>query len=439
MRAVGVRGGAWLGGVNAWGDVFVDGQERLRWFVAADDRWYRPSRETTVRQREISGVPVVETRIKVPGGDAVQRVYGVADLGGAIVVEIYNDSTLPFAVAFDRGDIATMREPSPTGVQGIDLPTGSVVFPVGHHATMRAAILISDREQKISAQELESLPSFEQVERGWLAALHVASRVDVPEASWSNILTTQRCKLLLAGGGGGAIAGIGWGGGAIAGIGSGDDSGDDFVDLILDRAERVKLGDRPGEWVDEVARAAEQVLQRCAKRGSTSWLDERAILSAGMLLHRAGEVRGQQDVERAWSRLLGSRVAETASARVDGEINSVGREAVEKYSGVRQIAWVESQLVAQRHDGVIEICPRGIVAGWLGANFECHRLVASTEHLISFAVRWHGEKPALLWEVEGPAGACVAASAIDREFFSSEMRGETLLAGFTAEQSALVK
>ena len=158
-----------------------------------------------------------------------------------------------------------------------------------------------------------------------------------------------------------------------------------------------------------------------------------------MLLHRAGEVRGQQDVERAWSRLLGSRVAETASARVDGEINSVGREAVEKYSGVRQIAWVESQLVAQRHDGVIEICPRGIVAGWLGANFECHRLVASTEHLISFAVRWHGEKPALLWEVEGPAGACVAASAIDREFFSSEMRGETLLAGFTAEQSALVK
>ncbi|NBU60547.1 MAG: hypothetical protein EBS27_02060 [Actinobacteria bacterium] len=401
MRAVGVRGGAWLGGVNAWGDVFVDGQERLRWFVAADDRWYRPSRETTVRQREVSGVPVIETRIKVPGGDAVQRVYGVADLGGAIVVEIYNDSSLPFAVAFDRGDIATMREPSPTGVQGIDLPAG-------------------------------------------MAALHVASRVDVPEASWSNILTKQRCKLLLSAGGG-AIAGTSSGGsgsGAIAGIGdgdSGDDSSDDFVDLILDRAERVKLGDRPGEWVDEVARAAEQVLQRCAKRGSTSWLDERAILSAGMLLHRAGEIRGQQDVERAWSRLLGSRVAETASARVDGEINSVGREAVEKYSGVRQIAWVESQLVARRHDGVIEICPRGIDTGWLGANFECHRLVASTEHLISFAVRWHGEKPALLWEIDGPPGARVAASAIDRAFSSTEMRGETLLAGFTAEQTALVK
>lgn len=119
MRAVGVRGAAWSAGVSAWGDLFVEDQERLRWFIAADDRWYRPSRETTVRQREVSGVPVIETRIKVPGGDAVQRVYGVANFGGAIVVEIYNDSSLPFAVAFDRGDISTMREPSPTGVQGI--------------------------------------------------------------------------------------------------------------------------------------------------------------------------------------------------------------------------------------------------------------------------------------------------------------------------------
>ncbi|MFM8522295.1 MAG: hypothetical protein ACKOBK_09360, partial [Acidimicrobiaceae bacterium] len=239
MRAVGVRGGAWLGGVNAWGDVFVDGQERLRWFVAADDRWYRPSRETTVRQREVSGVPVIETRIKVPGGDAVQRVYGVADFGGAIVVEVFNDSSLPFAVAFDRGDIAAMREPSPTGVQGIDLPAGSVVFPVGHHATMRVAILLSDIERsferKISAQELESLPSFEQVERGWLAALRVASRVDVPEASWENILTNQRCKLLLSGDGGVTSEGL-------------SSDGDDFVDLILDRAERVKLGDNAGQW-----------------------------------------------------------------------------------------------------------------------------------------------------------------------------------------------
>ena len=426
MRAVGVRGGAWLGGVNAWGDVFVDGQERLRWFVAADDRWYRPSRETTVRQREISGVPVIETRIKVPGGDAVQRVYGVADFGGAIVVEVFNDSSLPFAVAFDRGDIAAMREPSPTGVQGIDLPVGSVVFPVGHHATMRVAILVADIERKISAQELESLPSFEQVERGWLAALRVASRVDVPEASWENILTAQRCKLLLAGDGGVTSDGA-------------SSSGDDFVDLILDRAERVKLGDKPGQWVDEVAAATESVIRRCAKNRDAKWFEERAIVSAGMVLNRAGETRGQKDIAQAWSRV----VSDAAGAGTFGSVSDVGaainRDQLASFSGVRQIAWVESQLVAQRRDNVIEICPRGVEAAWLGANFECHRLVASPEHLISFAVRWHGDKPALLWEIDVPPGARVAASAVDSSFSSTEMRGETLLSGFAAPQTATVK
>lgn len=401
MRAVGVRGSAWTAGVSAWGDVFVDGTERLRWFIAADDRWYRPSRETTVRQREVSGVPVIETRIKVPGGDAVQRVYGVANFGGVIVVEIFNDSSLPFAVAFDRADIATMREPSPTGVQGIDLPEGSVVFPVGHHATMRAAILVdgdSRGKARITSQELEALPSFEQVERGWLAALQVSSRVDVPELSWSTALTRQRCNLLL----------------------SQPEEIDDVIDYVLDRAERVRLGDKADQLVSDVANAAEQVLKQCAKNAATSWLDERAILAAGMILHRAGETRGQQDIARAWSRLPSASAGAGAGA------------VSEIVDGVRKIAWIEAQLVGLRRDGVIEICPRGIDVAWRGVNFECHKLLATPEHVISFAIRWHGEKPALLWEIDGPAGARVMASAIDRKFDSTDMRGETLLAGFTA-------
>ncbi len=405
MRAVGVRGAAWSAGVSAWGDLFVEDQERLRWFIAADDRWYRPSRETTVRQREVSGVPVIETRIKVPGGDAVQRVYGVANFGGAIVVEIYNDSSLPFAVAFDRGDISTMREPSPTGVQGIDLPAGSVVFPVGHHATMRAAILINGDSRQISAGELESLPSFEQVERGWLAALQISSRVDVPDLSWSSVLTSQRCKVLLSN-----SAEL-------------DESSDISlaVDLLLDRAERVRLGDKPAQWVDEVAVATERILKQCAKTQSVQWFEERALLGAGMVLNRAGESRGLQDFVSVWSRLAEA-----------GRISDLALASPEIAGTVRQIAWIESQLVAQRRDGVIEICPCGIDKSWLGVNFECHKLLASPEQVISYAVRWHGEKPALLWEIDGPVGAKVAASAIDRTFSSTEMRGETLLSGFTS-------
>jgi hypothetical protein len=158
------------------------------------------------------------------------------------------------------------------------------------------------------------------------------------------------------------------------------------------------------------------------------WFEQYAILSAGMLLYRAGETRGQQDVAQSWSRLSG------ANTEVD-----VIRDGLAALSGVRQIAWIESQLVAQRRDGAIDVCPRGIDAAWLGVNFECHRLVASPEHLISYAVRWHGEKPALLWEIDGPTGARVAASAIDGAFSSAEMRGETLLSGFAAPQTAAMK
>jgi len=409
MRAVGVRGAAWSAGVSAWGDLFVEDQERLRWFIAADDRWYRPSRETTVRQREVSGVPVIETRIKVPGGDAVQRVYGVANFGGAIVVEIYNDSSLPFAVAFDRGDISTMREPSPTGVQGIDLPAGSVVFPVGHHATMRAAILVGagfdTDNRRLTPQEIESLPSFEQVERGWLGALQISSRVDVPNLSWSSVLTSERCKVLLSNS---------------AELAESSDI-NLVVDLLLDRAERVRLGDKPAQWVDEVAVATERILKQCAKTQSVQWFEERALLGAGMVLNRAGESRGLQDFVSVWSRLAEA-----------GRISDLALASPEIAGTVRQIAWIESQLVAQRRDGVIEICPCGIDKSWLGVNFECNKLLASPEHLISYAVRWHGEKPALLWEIDGPVGTKVAASAIDRTFSSTEMRGETLLSGFTS-------
>jgi hypothetical protein len=247
----------------------------------------------------------------------------------------------------------------------------------------------------------------------------------VPEASWANILTTQRCKLLLPSGGA-----------------TGDDesnSDDDFVDLILDRAERVKLGDRAGQWVDEVAAATESVIRRCAKNRNATWFEERAIVLASMVLNRAGEKRGQRDIAQAWSRVVGDAVVSGESGSVFGLSPGVGRDQLVNFSGVRQIAWVESQLVAQRHDGVIEICPRGIDVAWLGANFECHRLVASAEHLISFAVRWHGEKPALLWEIDGTAGARVAASAVDGTFSSVEMRGETLLTGFAAPQTATMK
>ncbi len=41
---------------------------------------------------------MVETKLRVPGGDAVHRVWAVADHGGLTVIEVENDSPMPIAV-----------------------------------------------------------------------------------------------------------------------------------------------------------------------------------------------------------------------------------------------------------------------------------------------------------------------------------------------------
>jgi len=143
MNTIGVLGRHWratvsnAGSIQPWGN---GDEPLLDWFVAADDRWHVPSQEAAVRQRRIDNAPVFETRLRVPSGDAVQRVWCVADGGGYTVIEIENESTLPFAVAFSRNDILSVRPPTNVPIEGIELPEGSVVFPVGHHSTIRVAL-----------------------------------------------------------------------------------------------------------------------------------------------------------------------------------------------------------------------------------------------------------------------------------------------------------
>ncbi|MCB0963541.1 MAG: hypothetical protein KDA98_09615, partial [Acidimicrobiales bacterium] len=62
--------------VDPAGLVVGDGWS-LDWWVGAEDRWHVPAREAAVRQELVGDVPVVETRVRIPGGDAVARAYGV--------------------------------------------------------------------------------------------------------------------------------------------------------------------------------------------------------------------------------------------------------------------------------------------------------------------------------------------------------------------------
>ena len=69
----------------------------LDWWIGADDRWHVAAREAAVRQQAVDAVPVLETSMRIPNGNAVQRVYGVAGAAGLVVLDLQNRS--PGAVA----------------------------------------------------------------------------------------------------------------------------------------------------------------------------------------------------------------------------------------------------------------------------------------------------------------------------------------------------
>jgi len=98
----------------------------LDWWIGADDRWHLPSQESAVRQALIGDVPIVETRVRIPGGDAVHRAYGIRSprtVGDEwVVVDIENATPVPFAAVvvvrpFVADGLGSVREITiePTG------------------------------------------------------------------------------------------------------------------------------------------------------------------------------------------------------------------------------------------------------------------------------------------------------------------------------------
>lgn len=395
---LGIRGGGFSVTVNERGAITPDdGTATLNWFVAADDRWHTPATESGVRQQRRAGVPVVETRVRIPGGDAVQRVWCVPDGGGLVVVEITNESTLPIAVAFDRPDVLCDRTPSPLGPQGIDLPAGSVVFPVGHAASLRVAY--RPNASGASIGPLSSLAGHEQLQRGWLASVERAGYGVLPDKALPSIVNRLRSDALVYS----AHDVEEW---PSDFVGAGDD-----VALVIALHQMTLLGEDVARHVETLAEATERILATHKRAETIPWDVERALWCAQHLFVSLGEERAARDVTKARNQL----------AEASAPPNVVPKD-------VRAVAWMEEMLVSPRRDGGVGILQHGIPQLWRGVNFECHRIVASPEHTVSYGIRWHSTRPALLWEVGGPFGLRLSAGATDPAWSTTDPSGDALLA-----------
>lgn len=381
MTTIGVLGGRWRATVSAAGAIAPwDGSQPLEWFVAADDRWHIPAQEASVRQIRVEGAPVLETRLRVPSGDAVQRVWCVADQGGFTLIEIENDSTLPFAVAFNRSDVLSTRPPASVPIEGISLPAESVVFPVGHRSVVQFALAHTAGVSALPS----GLASAAQVARGWTTTVDRAGRMLVPDETLASEIVRLRVELALNGP---------------------VDPTDDPVGFLIDVGQLVRLGERSDGWVPDVADAVEAAA-RLSRRGEAQAWDIHAALDAGaVVLQRAGEQRALRDLARL---RLPSALALPSTVPDN-----------------RRLGWHELALARSTGGGRADLLSGGIPPSWLGANFEIYDLPIGPASTISYAVRWHGDRPAVLWETTGPAVA-LQASVVAPEWSSSASTGEAL-------------
>ena len=381
-RTVGVRGATFRARVDAHGTLLPqDGSAPLAWHVAGDDRWYSPSAEPTVRQKWYAGYPVVETRMKVGQGDIVQRVYCVADVGGITVVEFENETPMPVVVAVTRNDILTSRPIGDNVPMGIDLPSGSVTLPLGHKATVRIGLSHASPEQ---GRLPDDTPNHQQVVRGWETACDVASRLNLPDHTVVGRISAVRSNLLL-----------------------GIDTEGAAIDL-------VRLGQTHHDSILEVVNTVQARLKDEKRSRTLRWDTPHVLSTAARACVLLGDDTAAGDIGAAWLRIADRPVAELP---------------VDVPEGLQSIAWAESLLAtASPSGGVCTVVPHGIPETWWGASFDCRGLTADPFRTVSYAVRWHGARPALLWETDGPAGLVITAGGDNAGWHTTDASGETLLA-----------
>jgi len=232
----------------------------LDWWIGADDRWHFPSRDAGVRQRLLDNAPVVETAMKVPSGDAVQRVYAVPGEEDLVIVEIENRSPIPFAVAlavrpynpeglavverirmvdnavsvdgrpallfpkaparvaastFHEGDVVDTVTSGQAGTKfptdlkcDVGLAQAAFVFPLAHTAVLRVAIPLEakrrTRRAGLTRRRVErlpdlpkTLPTAEQVAKGWAAQSRRGMRLELPDGRLADAVEANRRYMLL--------------------------------------------------------------------------------------------------------------------------------------------------------------------------------------------------------------------------------------------------
>jgi hypothetical protein len=495
-----------LASVDPRGLVQLDAERwSLDWWIGAEDRWYVPADEPLgakgVRQALVGSAPVIESRLRVPGGDAVHRAYAARDAGGVpvVVVEVENATSVPFAVALavrphgldGRGrvtqvsaegtevrvdgrlvlvaakapgrrvagsgddpsvrDIVLGGQAQPEAAVAARSSAGhaeaALVFPLAHTATLRVVLPLEGGPFDVSA-----LPSASQVASGWLAHARRGARIEVPDPRLQAAVDSNISHLLLRPHGARVAAAL-----------------DRFG--FHEEAAATLLGDptvtessvEPGEallaltahWTltrdQAFADAAAPIIARLvAKLGESKSPSDLALgavatTAAAGMLETAGEARGAEDVRTAGVAMArsaqGARPPTTSGTDAFGKVQEMLRIASTTWTwagpedghdpvvSAAVIVGARMLLVSETDAKQVGlVLSPGVPRSWFGQGWEVHDLPTAGGRL-SYAVRWHDERAALLWELQPHDDAPVQMTAplLDPSWSTTEVRGEALL------------
>lgn len=529
----------------------------LDWWVGADDRWHVPTREAATRQQLLDDAPVVETMVRIPGGDAVHRAYGIRSprpVGDEwVVVEVQNATAIPFAVALvirpmeatgigaissitiepvgggsgldeahlvridGRPAVVLPRQPAriavgnhasgdvldtvSSGRAGRDLteaacPDGlatmALIFPLTHTSVLRVAVPVGEVGDDLDYPSV--MPDSATVASGW--EIHRRGpRFELPDQRLTTALARARAAINLAHDGELVRR---------DGHRSPDIEPEATAVLlrafdVLDRPNEVgpilvQWGERPSDadpetdamvltaiathwrlhhvdgfldWTMPQAAAAVERLDRAHRKGRLDTAGTRrraasALENAGAMLAEAGQTAASAKVVELSRSVLADRPAPqpgnateqlivaahqaasgdptafdhisaaTATASATSAFPGPGPHGrpigQDLAASAALVVAVRSLVVAER-PGELILLPVHPDA-WYGGGIEVHD--APTAHgRLSYAIRWHGTRPALLWELEphdGTSPVTITVPGLDPTWSTTEPRGEALLA-----------
>lgn len=409
---LGVRGvGNASGGgavVAADTSIHVDNDARpLRWFVMSEERLHVPGSEPSLRVTSADGAPVVTQRIALPGGDASLTSWMVADDGGTLVLEFVNES--PRACALIVDGPATRAGQQPRSVDAVPgVPASARSYSVGHRATLRLAV-------GRGTTDPGRLADADRVASGWVATSDAASSINIPATTYAAALVAARARIAVA-------HGHEW-----------DELLDVAPDLaVLGLAERTRMGESLDEWIAPVADAVARIGRTMRTTQGPHGRAHRALQQAAFALRASNEERAALDAAQLWARLAPTAVAPVPPDPLAGrDLSSPQRfdlvNAIDVAAGIEQRC-VRAVACDDAGGATVELFAPGFPASWRGVDGNVEGVCAGPRHTLSFAMRWHGERLAVLWESTGPAPVTIVAPRLDPTWSVSGTRGDALLA-----------